>query len=235
MIKAIFFDLYGTLINIRTDEYDDWVYDVLSRYLHYNAINIKANELKKEYLEGIQLLISRSKEEYPEVDVFSVFFNIINKYGKKKYSKVFVRSVSLLFRTLTIRNFSIFDGLYNVLFELNSRYKLGIISDAQWVFAEPEMSMLGLDQFFDNVILSSRYGFKKPDVRLFKMAMDNASSKPENSIYIGDNPYKDLIGAKRAGMRCILFRCECKQYNGYSPDACIGNYEELKEILNSWK
>lgn len=235
MIKAIFFDLYGTLINIKTDEYDDWVYEILSRYFSYNAINIKPDELKKEYFEGVQLLLSQNKEEFPEVDVFNVFYNIVNKYGKRKYTKSFVQNVSLLYRTLTIREFSIYDGLYNVLFRLNKRYHIGIISDAQWVFANPEISILGLDQFFHNIVLSSKFGFKKPDVRLFMIAMDNAGSKPDNSVYIGDNPNKDLVGAKKAGMRCILFRSEYKLYNGYFPDACFYDYNKLEEIINSWK
>ncbi len=232
MIRAIFFDLYGTLINIKTGEYDDWVYEILSRYLSYHAINIRMDELKKDFFESIESSLNQKKEEFPEVDIFSIFFNIINKYGKRKYTKTFVRNISLLFRTLTIRHFGIFNGLYDVLFKLGKRYKMGVVSDAQWVFAEPEMSILGLDQFFDNIILSSRFGFKKPDIRLFQIAMERSLSIPEESVYIGDNPYKDLIGAKKAGMKCILFRSEYKQYNGFLPDACFNEYEQFEDIIH---
>jgi len=43
---------------------------------------------------------------------------------------------------------------------------------------------------------------------------------------------KDLIGAKKAGMKCILFRSECREYDGFHPDACFADYSELENILN---
>lgn len=231
MIKALFFDLYGTLIDIRTDEDDFWVYEELSRYLSYHSVFISAEELKREYFEGVQQQLRKSKEIYPEVDVYAIFSAIIHTYGKKRCSKRVVIDIALLFRSLTIRHFELFAGLYDVLVSLGENYKIAIISDAQWVFAEPEIAMLGLTQFFKLRILSSRFGFKKPDIRLFNHAMEKLGVKPEESLYIADNPYKDLIGAKKAGMKCILFRSECRQYNGFQPDRCFYDYSELDNIL----
>lgn len=98
--------------------------------------------------------------------------------------------------------------LMNILTHVRKKYRIAIISDAQWVFAEPEMKTLGLDRFFTLRIFSSRFGFKKPDVRLFELAMEKLRVRPEGSIYIGDNLQKDLVGAKRAGMKFILFGSE---------------------------
>lgn len=229
--KAVYFDLYGTLINIRTDENDPWVYETLSRYLAYHSVNISPEELKKTYQESIQQCLSHSKEEYPEVDVYDIFFGIINKYGKRKYSKGTVIDTIMLFRSLTIRTFCVFDCVYDVLVSLGRRYKLAIISDAQWIFAEPEMAMLGLDQFIKHRILSSRTGYKKPDIRLFQQAMNDSGVHAADSVYIGDNPYKDLVGAKKAGMKCILYRSPCSDYNGAHPDGCFYEYPELENII----
>lgn len=229
--KAVFFDLYGTLINIRTDENDPWVYETLSRYLAYHSVNISPEELKKTYQESIQQYLSHSKEEYPEVDVYDIFFGIINKYGKRKYSKGTVIDTIMLFRSLTIKTFGVFDCVYDVLVSLGRRYKLAIISDAQWIFAEPEMAMLGLDQFIKHRILSSKAGYKKPDIRLFQQAMNDSGTYAADSVYIGDNPYKDLVGAKKAGMKCILYRSSCSDYNGVHPDGCFYEYPELENII----
>ncbi len=218
MIRAIFFDLYGTIIDIKTNEYDDSVYETLSRYLSYHSFIIPPDELKESYFSGIQKDMQNSKEKYPEVDVYKIFFDILQKYGKKKCPKYFVTNIALLFRSLTIKHFEIFDGLYNVIGTIAKKYKIAIISDAQWIFAEPEMSMLEIDQLFDTKILSSRMGFKKPDIRLFNYAMEKLGVKPEEAIYIGDNPFKDLAGAKNAGMGFILYRSECKEYNGLYPE-----------------
>lgn len=231
MKKVIFFDLYGTLIDIKTDENELWVYETISRYISYHLVAISGDELKKAYFEGIRQHLSQSKEIYPDVDVYRIFSDIMHKYGKKRYSKNIVIDIAMLFRSLTIRHFGVFAGLYDVLYLLSKSYEIAIISDAQWVFAEPEIAMLGLDQFFKLRILSSRFGFKKPDTRLFKIAMEELNVTSKESVYIGDNPFKDLVGAKKAGMEFILFRSECREYNGFQADRCFYDYSELVDIL----
>lgn len=231
MKKAILFDLYGTLIDIRTDEYDPWVYSMLSQYLSYHSVYIGQEDLKKEYFEGVRQQMDQSVEVYPEVDIYKVFTDIMLRYGHKKFARQIILDAILLFRSLTIRQFGVFAGLYDVLMPLVKKYKTAIISDAQWSFSEAEMARLGLDRFFKLRVLSSRFGFKKPDERMFSVAMERLKVEPRNSIYIGDNISKDLVGAKKAGMRFILFRSECREYNGFRPDRCFNDYSELKEIL----
>jgi putative hydrolase of the HAD superfamily len=233
MIKAIFFDLYKTLIDIKTDEYDPWVYSLLSQYLSYHSVNISPEELKEAYFNGIEKHFKQSEEEHPEVDISEIFHEIMLKYGNTKYAKAVFRDTALLFRSLTMRHFGLFPSVTDTLTRLGEGYRMAIISDAQCIFAEPEIEMLGLDQFFKHRIFSSRFGFKKPDIRLFELAMKKLGVKPEESIYIGDNPQRDLIGAKRAGMRCILFRSECLEYADLIADGCFFDYSVLENILNA--
>jgi len=65
-------------------------------------------------------------------------------------------------------------------------------SKAQRVFTEEELIFLGLYQHFKFIILSSDYGFKKPDSKLFKMALENLKLKPHEVLSIGDTPEKDI-------------------------------------------
>src|SRR4030042_4768159 len=231
MKKGIFFDLYGTLIDILTDEVDPWVYSTLSRYLSYRDIKIEPKELKKTYFEDIQSQLKQSNETCAEVDVYKIFSTMLHRYGNKTYSKSAIVDTAVLFRSLTMRRFEVFQGVYEVLASLVKKYELALISDAQWTFAEPEMAMLGLTRFFKFRVLSSRLGFKKPDVRLFDMALKKLMIKPEESVYIGDNPPKDLMGAKKAGMTFILFRSEFKPYNDFQPDRQFNDYSELSNIV----
>ena len=231
MIKGIFFDLYGTLIDILTDEVDPWVYSTLSRYLSYRDVKIAPKELKKTYFEDIQSQLKQSNESHPEVDVCKIFSNIMHRYGNKTYSKSAIVDTAVLFRSLTMRRFEVFQGVYEVLESLLKKFELSLISDAQWVFTEPEMAMLGLTPFFKFRILSSRFGFKKPDGRLFDMAMKKLMINPEESVYIGDSLQKDLVGAKKAGMAFILFRSEFKPCNDFQPDRRFNDYSELLKIL----
>ncbi len=231
MLKGVFFDLYGTLIDIQTDEEDPAVYAILSRYLSYHLVQIDPEALKKEYFEGIQAQLEKSRELYPEGDIYVVFSETMRRYGNRTYSQEEVVAAVLLFRSLTIRRFEAFPDLYDVLTSLTAKYKLALISDAQWAYTEPEIAMLGLDRFFPLRILSSRMGFKKPDFRLFDMAMKKFQVRPEECVYIGDMPRRDLVGAKKAGMKCILFRSDCESYDGFQPDRCFHDYRELENIL----
>ena len=136
MKKAIFFDLYGTLIDsILTDENDPWVYSTLSRYLSYRDVKIEPKELKKTYFEDIESQLKQSNEACPEVDVYTNFSNMLHRYGNKKYSKSAIVDTAVLFRSLTMRRFEVFQGVYDVLASLLGKYELAIISDAQWIFA----------------------------------------------------------------------------------------------------
>ncbi len=168
MKKGIFFDLYGTLIDINTDEYDLRVYSALSQYLAYHLVNIAPEKLRETYFQEIQFYWSQSKESYPEVDLYRVFSDIMHRYGKKKYPRSAVIDTAMLFRSLTIRRFDALAGAYDVLATLMESTGVAVISDAQWVFTQPEMEMLGLTRFIRFSILSSRVGFKKPDIRLLK-------------------------------------------------------------------
>jgi putative hydrolase of the HAD superfamily len=233
MKKALIFDLYGTLIDIITDEFDPWVYSVLSQYLSYHAVKIKPDELKEAYFKGIERHFQQSSEEYPEVDVYKIFQEIMQSYGNTRYSKAIVIDTAILFRSLTRKHFGLFPSLIDTLARLSENYNMAIISDAQWVFAEPEIEMLGLDRFFKLRILSSCLGFKKPDVRLFDLAMEKLKVRPEESVYIGDTLHRDLVGAKGAGMKCILFKSERLEYGDLIPDGCFFDYSMLEDIIDA--
>jgi len=231
MKKALIFDLYGTLIDIETDEQAPAVYMNLSRFLSYHLARIKPEDLRKVYNEYVHKSLAASNEPYPEVDVFEIFKGIMNKYGPGKYTRSAVRNAAMLFRALTIRRFQAFEGIYDVLNLIAKDYKLAIISDAQWLFAEPEMQMLGLTRYFKTTIFSSKYGIKKPDIRLFKAALRRLKVKPDEAVYIGDKPDKDLVGAKKAGMKCLLFSSVEVSLNGLKPDRQFADYSELEKII----
>lgn len=233
MKRAVFFDLYGTLIDIKTDEYDPAVYAVLSQYLSYHRVGIAPELLRRAYVGSVEQHMKASGETYPEVDVYRVFHDLMHKWGRKNYSRASVLDVVMLFRSLTRKHFTAFPSIYEALGQLSQKYRLAIISDAQWAFTEPEAAMLGLDRFFRLRVLSSRYGFKKPDTRLFEAAMKKIGVQPEDSLYIGDNPAKDLVGAKRAGMKFLFFRTACAEQDGFRPDGSFSDYQDLDGIIEA--
>ena len=229
---AVLFDLYGTLIDIRTDEYDPAVWGTLAQYLGYLGVVIAPEELRTQYQRRVEFQLSSSPERHAEVDVFAVFRDIFAAFGRAKVSREKIIAAAMLFRSLSRRQFGLFPDAAAVLRRLRERYAVGLVSDAQWVFTEAELTITGLRDLFEVRVLSSRLGYKKPDPRLFARALAAMHVAPEHAVYVGDNPSRDLVGAKRAGMRCILFR---PMSNGSSerPEATVSQHAELEAAVEA--
>jgi len=83
--------------------------------------------------------------------------------------------------------------------------KLGIISNTAalyQVFAI--LKEYGIRDYFQDVTLSSVTGLRKPAGDIFKVAMNQVQSKPEECVYVGDTVSRDIIGSKRAGFACAI-------------------------------
>ena len=83
------------------------------------------------------------------------------------------------------------------------RLILGVISnfDSRLVRV---LNGLGAGSWFEEIFVSSRVGYAKPDARIFHAALNRHGLKPENAIHVGDSETNDLHGANTAGLRGVL-------------------------------
>jgi putative hydrolase of the HAD superfamily len=233
MVKALVFDLYGTLINIRTDEHDPLVFVELSKFLSYNKVFIEPESLERFYHGEVSAQLARNREQYPDVDVLSVFREMATRFGEGKAERTLPVFAARLFRSLSRKSFDPYPGVFQMLERLRDRFPMAIVSDAQRVYTDPEIEMLRLGWFFEHIFISSDYGYRKPEPAFFRLALDALGVKPEEALYIGDNPFRDLFGAKKAGMKMVLVRCLEGEYEGFRPDACLENIADLEQVLGS--
>lgn len=85
--------------------------------------------------------------------------------------------------------------------------KIGLISNtgrSPGVALRRLLERLGILTFFDVTVFSDEVGCRKPDKRIFDLAMHGLDTEPSNTVHIGDNPEADVWGAKQAGMRAVL-------------------------------
>ncbi len=84
-------------------------------------------------------------------------------------------------------------------------YKTGLVTDCS-----AEVPSIWQDTpfapFFDVTVFSCLAGIKKPDPRIYRLAAEQLSVKPENCLYIGDGSSRELSGAKAVGMHPVLIR-----------------------------
>jgi len=82
-------------------------------------------------------------------------------------------------------------------------YRLGLISNWDGT-AREVLKANRLDEEFDFAIISSEIGIEKPDPAIFEIALSESGATAEQSLYVGDNYYDDVVGSRQAGMDCLL-------------------------------
>jgi len=82
---------------------------------------------------------------------------------------------------------------------LKERYELGIVSNF-YGNLHLVCKDLGIQDLFQCLIDSSSIGAVKPDPRIFQAALDCMSIRPHEAVFVGDNPGRDMEGAKGLGM-----------------------------------
>jgi HAD superfamily hydrolase (TIGR01509 family) len=82
-------------------------------------------------------------------------------------------------------------------------FKLAVVSNRDSPYSE-YLEEIGLGQFFDFSLAAGVVNSWKPDPEIFRQALKLANSSPGQAVYVGDNYYADVVGARRAGIRPIL-------------------------------
>jgi putative hydrolase of the HAD superfamily len=242
VIKAVISDIYTTLIDIKTKEDDLDVYEQLAAYLKYQGIYLSADELRWFFFEKKALQKKYSKEPYPEIDYRRIWYEILyeNQYaytGPDINKSTIVSDIARLQRSFAVRKIKLFSGVYMAFNELRKLYKLGIVSDAQVDHAYPELKMLGIYPFFDAIIVSAEFGYRKPDVRLFEECLRRLDVSPSEAIYVGNDTVRDVKGANAAGMKSVLImtRYGSKDISVARPHYTINRMDELFKVLGELK
>ncbi len=88
-------------------------------------------------------------------------------------------------------------------------YTLGIIANTITETEIPDwLEEDGLTDYFKTVVLSSRVGIRKPGSEIYLEACRRAGVDPSRSVYVGDNPSRDITGARNAGYGMVIIIVE---------------------------
>jgi putative hydrolase of the HAD superfamily len=230
---GVLFDLYGTLIDIETDESPDEIYRCLSLYLMYQDVYVGADDVRKRYWNIADALLKESRETYPEIDVEAIWNSLLAGEGMKSgpTRRRLARALAQLFRALSRKRFGLYEDVPEVLERLRGFGRLALVSDAQVCYALPEIRALGLDGYFDAVVLSGLHGFRKPDSRLFEEALKALKLGPQNVVHVGNDPYRDILGAGRLGIKTVLVleNNEARHDAEKAPDYVAGSLIDVLE------
>ncbi|MEH7460599.1 HAD family hydrolase [Bacillus thuringiensis] len=221
MIKAVIFDLDGTLLD-RDQSLKLFIKDQYKRYI---------NEFK----------------HVPEEQYVTRFIELDNKgyvWKDKVYEQLLKEyAISGLTREQLledyIKNFqhhcTPFPHMEDVLQELKKRgFLLGMITNGFTEFQLLNIRALGIEKYMDTILVSEQEGMKKPQAEIFLRALERLGVKPEESIYIGDHPENDVIGARNVGMHA-MWKKDIFLGRPFADEHVIEDLQELLFKVNTFQ
>jgi putative hydrolase of the HAD superfamily len=240
-IQAVFFDMGGTIETYRyTREFRIQNAAVLQDCLHRAGV---AQELDDEQLvdtvtQGIAAYHHWNLEtmiELPPAEIWTKY--VFGHYPNiKKKIALIGEELAFLYET----RFYIREMRPEMPEALEKIKKLGLrigcISNTQSLTQVPaSLREYGILDYFDPIVLSSKYGRRKPDAAIFYQTARLANLPTSSCVYVGDKLNRDILGAQRAGYRAAIQIHH--QYDdgemdgGATPDAVIKNMLDLLPIM----
>ena len=199
MYKNYIFDLYGTLIDINTDEWSSDLWKKIAILYAYKGAHYTYNELNEEYNRLVAIKKEAVRKKHPDytyidIKIERVFKKLFTQKGIS-VNKTQVMFVAGAFRCYSTKYIRLYDGVKDLLDTLKAKgEKIYLLSNAQRSFTENELNMFGLAPYFDGICISSDEECSKPDLNYFKILFERYNLKKSESIMIG-NDYLSDIGA----------------------------------------
>ena len=227
MIKAVFFDLYHTLIHYHPPRED-----VLSQSLARRGINANSSGLRRSIIAG---------DEY--------FYRENARKGMSRRSEAETRAMWQEYEAVVLRDAGIepdpglidqllsdmqqapfervlFGDVMPALDALRRRgLRMGLVSNVDKDI-KPLLDMLQLSPYLDVVLTSKDIGATKPDPRIFQEAVRRAGVAAPETLYVGDQYQIDVLGARGAGLKGLLL----DRYGSYGEIPAEEKITSLEEL-----
>ena len=202
----LIFDLYGTLVDIHTEE-DDTVWEKTAFFFGFYGAHYTKDTLKQAFSAALarrEAKAGQSYECFPDIPFEQVMTELFEAKGIRENTPALGVQAAQLFRIASLEYIRLYPGALEALAYLRQKgLRLWLLSNAQQVFTAYELRLLGLGEQLDGIFLSSDYGFRKPDVRFYRALFREQGLSPENCLMIGNDRHTDIAGAKAAGLATV--------------------------------
>ena len=224
MISAILFDLDDT-IYAESDFYRSGFACVASE-LERRGIG-RASDIRV-VLESIHF----SKERDNVFDRASQYF---------AFSKSWVSELVTLFRCHQPQ-IGLHRSTIDFLNRLRAKYRLGIVTDGHANVQKKKIDALGISNLVDKIVIADDFGrsYWKPSPVPFFKCCEALGVDKDDAIVVGDNPERDVLGARNAAIRCVRIRRPDGYFSAHDnaifpqADAEITSLEELEDVLRQF-
>ncbi|MCH2172828.1 HAD family hydrolase [Myxococcota bacterium] len=245
-IRAIVFDLFDTLVDLRLEDFPqvEWKgreFASSLRVLH----DVIAGTADVEFDHFAETLFAVDRELRPhyyeqDVELPSIvrFEKIVERLGlpTPELPGVLTETHMSLFR----QNAPAPDHHAEVLARLGERVRLGLCSNFTHApTAHFVLETAGLATHLDGVVISETHGLRKPHPEIFKSVLAELEVAPDEALHVGDSLRADVAGAAALGIRTVWItrripdpEAALGEHSGPAPDHQIADLGELRELLD---
>lgn len=229
MVKAVLFDVGNTLISYYSrSEFPAILRDSIVRCINY--LKSKDDNIDEDIWERVQAHNhgSPGDEVFPMEDRLGDIFSVNDNATLNRLCELFMEPI--------IERSRLYDDVIPALRELKRRgFIIGVISNTPWGCPsrlwKGELERYGLLEYLDDCVFCVDVGWRKPDERIFKYALERLGVNAEECLFIGDDPRWDIRGPEALGMKTFLIDRTGKNY-----DAIQGLEDLIDEIdKRGWK
>ena len=223
-IKGVIFDLDNTLLDFM--QMKEFAVKAAIKGMIEAGLNI---EEEKSYTEIISIYEEFGWENQKVFDVF-----IEKQIGHVEHK--FLAAGIVAYRRAREANLMAYPNVNKTLMALAKLgIKLGVVSDAPSREAWMRIYYLNLYHYFDGVVTFDDTGERKPSEKPFKVCLDFLQLSPFETIMVGDWPERDVVGAKKIGMKTAFARYgDTFGTINSGADWDLNNVYQLVSIINEW-
>ena len=244
----LIFDLYGTLVDIHTEE-DALVWEKTALYFGFYGAHYTGEELKSAFRFAMQRREAQAGQSYecfPDIPFEEVMAELFRARGVVANTDTLGINAAQVFRISSLDYVRVYPHALEALAKLRKAgYRLWLLSNAQRVFTAYELRLLGLCDQLDGIYISSDYQCRKPDLRFYQALIDERKLDVTKTLMIGNDRQTDIAGARAAGMATLYMHTALTPADQAEADEkkAIGvtdgreyefegdNWEELVELI----
>lgn len=205
------FDLYGTLVDIHTEE-DDRVWEKTAFYFGFYGAHYTGPELKAAFQSAMRAREAKAGQSYecfPDLPFEETMADLFRAKGVVENADTLGINAAQLFRISSLDYIRLYPHALETLAKLRKAgYRLWLLSNAQAIFTAYELRLLGLGEQLDGIYLSSNYKCRKPDLRFYQALIDERHLDVSKTMMIGNDRQTDIAGAKAAGMATLYMHTD---------------------------
>ena len=200
-MRFVLFDVMGVIFTVGDD-----VEGLLVPYIHSLKSGIPAHDIRDAYLAASLGRMSA-----------------IEFWALMGFERAAIPEIE---RAYLEQSFTLDAGFPTCAKALKDRYRIALLSNDVSEWSRHLRNFHKIEPLVDAAFISGDLGVRKPDPRIYHMAMDAIGARPGECVFVDDSPER-VDAARELGMSAILFNREDHDYSGLR----VRSFEQLARLL----